>query len=62
MLQCEGYKMFFGTAKVTPLNLMFAPIELTGTWLYRPDTECWYCDGSSFWKEIVSEIREVENV
>lgn len=60
MLSCEGYKMFEGTATVTPKNSMFAPMILCGVWLYRPDTRCWYCGGRSFPEEIVSNFKEAK--
>lgn len=48
MICVEGYKAFRGTMKVTPGNPAFPPYELTGEWLYKPDTDCWYCKGQSF--------------
>lgn len=44
----EGYKAFRGTMKVTPGNPAYPPFELEGEWLYKPDTDCWYCKGRSF--------------
>ena len=41
MLQCDGYKMFHGTATITPANGK-PPFDVTGTWLYRPDVGYWY--------------------
>lgn len=48
MLKCEGFKMFKGTARIVPTNTDFPPYELEGTFLYRPDYDCWYGCGSSF--------------
>ena len=48
MICVEGYKAFRGTMKVTPGNPAYAPFTLTGDWLYKPDTDCWYCQGRSF--------------
>ena len=48
MICVEGYKAFRGTMKVTPGNPEYPPYELTGEWLYKPDTDCWYCKGQSF--------------
>ena len=48
MLSCEGYKMFKGTMRIIPKNTAFPPFTREGTWLYKPDTDCWYCGGSSF--------------
>ena len=57
-LDCEGYIMFIGQVDVTPKNKDITPFALFGTWLYRPDTQCWYCNGRSFTKDIV-DIKEV---
>lgn len=62
MLKCEGYKMFKGSATITPLNSAIPKFTITGTWLFKPDTGCWYCGGRSFPEKIVSDfIEEVEN-
>lgn len=58
MLSCEGHKMFQGWATVTPKAPGFPPMPIYGTWLYKPDTKCWYCAGSSFPEDIVSEFKE----
>lgn len=63
MLVCDGFKMFKGTVTITPVNGR-ASYDMTGTWLYRPDTEYWYVeDGKSWWAQgidpkIMSNIRE----
>lgn len=57
ILQCEGYKMFEGTADIVPINPEIKPFEVTGVWLYKPEFHCWYCNGKSFPEEIV-EIKE----
>ena len=45
MLECDGYKMFEGAMRITPaIRTGKEPFELTGIWLYRPDTKCWYCE------------------
>ena len=51
MLKCEGYKMFRGTMRITPLNGRHA-YAVNGVWLYKPDVMCWYCKGSSYPEEI----------
>ena len=58
MIKCEGYKAFHGTATIRPLNPAFPARDVTGDWLYKPDCNCWYCQGSSFPAEIVTDIRE----
>lgn len=63
MLECDGYKMFKGKATVTPVNGK-APYDITGTWLFRPDTNYWYVeDGKTWWAQgidpaILSNFRE----
>lgn len=48
MLSCEGYKMFLGTMKIKPKNADISSYEVYGHWLYKPETKCWYCNGSSY--------------
>lgn len=68
MLKCDGYKMFHGTVRVTPVTLPDGtrwrePFDLTGTWLYKPEG-MWYCnpdDGgltSSWSPDILSDFRD----
>ena len=65
MLQCDGYKMFKGTATVTPANGK-PPFQVSGTWLYRPDVKYWYCKpdhigfAPGFPPEILSDMKEDE--
>lgn len=58
MLQCEGYKMFKGIIRVVPKNPVFPIRDIEGTWLYKPDTKCWYCKGSSYPEEICVILKE----
>ncbi len=58
MLCCEGYKMCVGTGLIKPMSDKILPFEEHGTWLYRPDTQCWYVNGKSFAERIVIEIKE----
>lgn len=58
MLCCEGYKMFQGTAFIKPKSAKIVPFKEYGTWLYRPDTKCWYCNGSSFSEDIITGFKE----
>ena len=60
MLKCEGYKMFRGEATVTPKNPQFPVQTIHGTWLYKPEWDCWYVNGGSYPAEIVSDIQEDE--
>ena len=45
MLKCEGYKMFVGTATITPKAANVKPFEILGTWLYKHEFDCWYVNG-----------------
>lgn len=58
MINVEGYKAFNGIMKIIPKNTQVSPFELSGDWLYKPDTECWYGKGSSFPKEICEIVKE----
>lgn len=66
MLKCEGYMMYQGRMTVTPVpSANIEPFVVHGTFLYRPDTECWYVGndsperpGSSFGKKICSDFVE----
>lgn len=69
MLSCDGYKMFHGTAKITPVVLPDGsrwrdPFEITGTWFFRADVRVWYVQPDkggftqSFVPEILSDFRE----
>lgn len=61
MLKCEGYKMFRGKATIIPTNKAFGPFEVYGTWLYKPEYDCWYVKGDSYPASIVHDILEDEN-
>ena len=62
MLTCDGYKMFHGTVRVSPV--VKEPYDLTGTWLYKPEVDIWYCapdDGGwtrSLTPTILSDFRD----
>ncbi len=69
MLQCDGYKMFRGTVRVTPVvrpdgTRCREPFDLTGDWLYDPDRPgYWYCQPKGDWSQsfpvgILSDFRE----
>ena len=59
MLSCEGYKMFYGIATVRPANPLISRTVHMGTWLYKPEYDCWYVNGQSFPAKIVSDFHEV---
>jgi hypothetical protein len=58
MMQCEGYKMFHGTMRITPMLKALEPREMTGTWLYKPEFDCWYALGHSFPAEICEVVQD----
>lgn len=58
MLECEGYRMFKGEATITPPNPKFQAETIYGTWLYKPEWDCWYVNGSSYPAEVVSGFTE----
>ena len=66
MLECDGYKMFHGTVRITPVT-DHEPFDLTGTWLWKPDWKCWYCQPdnggfvSSWAPVILSDFRVHEH-
>lgn len=59
IIKVEGFKAFHGKVKIIPANPNFPQMILSGDWLYKPDTHCWYGMGSSFPEEIF-KITEVE--
>lgn len=57
MLECEGYKMFKGSALISSPNGRFEPFTVSGVWLYKPEFETWYCGGRSYPAEIVTVME-----
>lgn len=59
MLSVEGYKMFKGTIEITPPESTgIKAYTLSGTWLYKPDTGCWYGCGHSFPEKVCNVLAE----
>lgn len=58
MLRCDGYKMFFGAMQVTPKTDIIKPFILEGTWLYKPEYNCWCCKGFSYIEDICTIIED----
>ena len=58
MLEVEGYKMFVGTMMIFPKCDEIQPFPIEGTWLYKPEYDCWYCNGSSYHNDIVHLIED----
>ena len=54
MFIVEGYKAFCGTMEIVNQDK-----TIRGDWLYKPDTDCWYCCGFSY-PSIICRILEVE--
>lgn len=60
MITVEGYKAFRGLMKITPKRgADVPPFTLSGDWLYKPDTDCWYCDGRSFAADICKVVVDL---
>lgn len=59
MIRVEGYRTFHGTMRIAPKSEGVPPFELTGDWLYKPYTHCWYGQGRSFPVEICMAVSEV---
>lgn len=58
MLECEGFKMFRGTALVRPKTINLAVMKVSGVWLYKPEFDCWYVGGRSYPAEIVEIVKD----
>lgn len=59
MIKVEGYKAFKGTMKITPKCAAVQPFTLSGDWLYKPDTDCWYGQGKSFGADICEIVEDL---
>lgn len=61
MVEVDGYKAFRGTLHVIPTEPGYAPYELTGDCLYKPETNCWYVkpDDGGWTKSVPANICEV---
>lgn len=59
MLNVEGYKMFRGSALITPNPKSGRqPFREYGDWLFKPTYNTWYVNGKSFDSTIVSDIHD----
>lgn len=58
MIFVEGFKAFRGVMRITPKPKEFAPFELCGDWLYKPEYNCWYSHGSSFHADICTVVED----
>lgn len=59
IINVEGYKAFYGTMRITPKAAVPA-FELTGDWLYKPETGCWYGLCNSFADAICTIVEVLE--
>jgi hypothetical protein len=60
MIRVEGFIAFHGDMKIVPKNKLYPPFYIVDKdWLYRPDTDCWYGNGSSYKAEICEPIEKV---
>ena len=57
IISVEGYKAFRGTMKIRPKTAAVPSFELSGDWLYKPETNCWYGKGSSFAADICTIVE-----
>ena len=57
MLICEGYKMFFGVCQINWAS--GTPERVRGTWLFKPEYDCWYCNGRSYPGVIVEVVEDL---
>lgn len=58
MIKVEGFKAFRGVMLITPKPKELGLFELSGDWLYKPDTNCWYGDGRSFHADICTVVED----
>lgn len=42
MVRVDGYRAFTGVMRITPDKPGLEPFEMSGDWLYKPETDCWY--------------------
>ena len=57
VISVEGYRAFRGTMKIRPKTASVPSFELSGDWLYKPETDCWYGKGSSFASDICTIVE-----
>ena len=58
MLTCEGYKMFRGTGEIHNAQTGKTVRTERGDWLYKPEYDCWYVNGSSYPAQCVGALHD----
>ena len=53
----EGYRFFTGTMLILHPDPDTPPEKISGHWLYKPETGCWYC-GEISYPANICEIKE----
>lgn len=48
----EGHIAFRGRMRILHKQAKPGYKDVVGDWLYKPETECWYCKGKSYPAEI----------
>ena len=58
MIKVEGYIAFRGVMRITPTGYNLLPFEVDGSWLYKPECDCWYCNGRSYPADICEIVSD----
>ena len=58
MLTSEGYKMFRGSGQIRNTQTGKTVRTERGDWLYKPEYDCWYVNGSSYPAECVTVVED----
>lgn len=58
MLTSEGYKMFRGIGQIRNAQTGQIVESQDGDWLYKPEYDCWYVNGSSYPAECVTVVED----
>jgi hypothetical protein len=59
IVKVDGYMAFNGVMIITPIGGMFPPFKEIGSWLYKPDCDCWY---SSSGASYVAKICKIDKI
>lgn len=58
MICVEGYKAFYGIMRISPINPEYQGYKMDGNWLYKPEHDCWYCNGRSFPASVCKVVKD----